>query len=72
MLMKRKEVLRRYRNLRAICTRHHTAAVKFLAQIAIMESARRLGWECPENGGSWRVGRPLVLVGMRLKSATQS
>jgi hypothetical protein len=43
MLMKRKEVLRRYRNLRAICTRHHTAAVKFLAQIAIMESARRLG-----------------------------
>ena len=43
MLMKRKEVLRRYRNLRAICTRHHTAAVKFLAQPAIMESARRLG-----------------------------
>jgi hypothetical protein len=43
MLMKRRDVLRRYRNLRAICTRHHTAAVKFLAQSAIMESARRLG-----------------------------
>jgi hypothetical protein len=43
MLMKRKEVLRRYRNLRAICTRHHSAAVKFLAQPAILESARRLG-----------------------------
>jgi len=43
MLMKRRDVLRRYRNLRAICTRHHTAAVKFLAQPAIMESARRLG-----------------------------
>ena len=43
MLMKRRDVLRRYRNLRAICTRHRTAAVKFLAQPAIMESARRLG-----------------------------
>ena len=43
MLMKRRDVLRRYRNLRAICTRHHAAAVKFLAQPAIMESARRLG-----------------------------
>jgi hypothetical protein len=43
MLMKRRDVLRRYRNLRAICTRHHSAAVKFLAQPAIMESARRLG-----------------------------
>ena len=41
MLMKRRDVLRRYRNLRAICTRHHAAAVKFLAQPAIMESARR-------------------------------
>ena len=43
MLMKRRDVLRRYRNLRAICTRHHSAAIKFLAQPAIMESARRLG-----------------------------
>jgi hypothetical protein len=43
MLMKRRDVLRRYRNLRAICTRHHTEAVKFLAQPAIMKSARRLG-----------------------------
>lgn len=42
MLMKRRDVLRRYRNLRAICTRHHSAALKFLAQPAILESARRL------------------------------
>jgi hypothetical protein len=43
MLMKRRDLLRRYRNLRAVCTRHHSAAVQFLAQPVILESARRLG-----------------------------
>lgn len=39
----RGEVLRRYRHLRAIGTRHHSAALKFLTRAAILEPARRLG-----------------------------
>lgn len=41
--MRRGEVLRRYRHLRAIATRHHGAAVQFLARPSILEQARRLG-----------------------------
>jgi len=41
--MTREEVLCRYRHLRAISTRHHSAALKFLARPTIMENARRLG-----------------------------
>jgi hypothetical protein len=37
------ELLGRYRHLRAISTRHHSAALKFLARPTIMEHARRLG-----------------------------
>ena len=41
--MRRGELLRRYRDLRAIGTRHHGAALKFLARSAILEHAKRLG-----------------------------
>jgi hypothetical protein len=41
--MEREAVLRRYRHLRAIGMHHHHAALKFLAQPAIAEYARRLG-----------------------------
>jgi hypothetical protein len=37
------EVLDRYRQLRAISTQHHSAALKFLARSTILEHARRLG-----------------------------
>lgn len=37
------EHLRRYRHWRAINTRHHSAALKFLARSTILEHARRLG-----------------------------
>lgn len=39
----RKEILTRYRHLRAIATRHHTEALKFLSRSAILEQARHLG-----------------------------
>jgi hypothetical protein len=41
--MTRREILRRYRHLRAIVTHHHSAALKFLTPAAIIERARRLG-----------------------------
>jgi hypothetical protein len=41
--MTRKDVLTRYRHLRAISVRHHGAALKFLARPAIIENARQLG-----------------------------
>jgi len=41
--MTREEVLCRYRHLRAISTRHHSAALKFLGRPTIMEHAQRLG-----------------------------
>jgi hypothetical protein len=41
--MTRKDVLTRYRHLRAISVRHHGAALKYLARPAIIENARRLG-----------------------------
>jgi hypothetical protein len=41
--MKREDVLRRYRHLRAIGMHHHSAALKCLARPAIVEHARRLG-----------------------------
>lgn len=43
MMMERREVLRRYRHLRAIGRHHHSAALKFLARPVIVEHARRLG-----------------------------
>src|SRR5271166_2993328 len=42
-LMTRREILRRYRHLRAIVTHHHSAALKFLTPAAIIERARGLG-----------------------------
>jgi hypothetical protein len=41
--MTREEVLCRYRHLRAISTRHHSAALKFLVRPNIMEHAQSLG-----------------------------
>lgn len=41
--MTRQDVLSRYRHLRAISRRHHSAALKFLARSAILEHARHLG-----------------------------
>jgi hypothetical protein len=41
--MTREEVLCRYRHLRAISTRHHSGALKFLVRPNIMEHAERLG-----------------------------
>jgi hypothetical protein len=39
----REEILTRYRHLRAIATRHHAEALKFLPRPAILEQARHLG-----------------------------
>jgi hypothetical protein len=41
--MTREEILDRYRRLRAISTRHHGAALKFLSHAAILVHAKRLG-----------------------------
>jgi hypothetical protein len=41
--MGRDAILTRYRHLRAISTRHHSAALEFLSRQAILEQARRLG-----------------------------
>ena len=41
--MTRKEILARYRHLRTISTHHHSAALKFVPQPAILEHAKRLG-----------------------------
>ena len=41
--MSRDEVLARYRHLRAISTRHHTEALRFLSRPALLEQARQLG-----------------------------
>jgi hypothetical protein len=41
--MTREEILDRYRRLRAISTRHHSAALEFLSRPAILEHAKRLG-----------------------------
>src|SRR4051812_3074091 len=41
--MSREEVLARYRHLRAISTRHHTEALRFLSRPALLEQARHLG-----------------------------
>jgi len=38
-----REILRRYRHLRAIVTRHHSAALKFQAPDAILEQAKHIG-----------------------------
>jgi hypothetical protein len=40
--MQREEILERYRHLRAISTRHHSAALDCLARPAILEQARHL------------------------------
>ena len=42
-LLSRTEVLARYRHLREISKRHHSAALKFLSKDAVMSQARRLG-----------------------------
>ena len=39
----RDEILTRYRRLRAISTRHHTEAMRFLSRPALLEQARHLG-----------------------------
>ena len=41
--MTRAEILDRYRQLRAISARHHSAALGFVSRQAILEQARRLG-----------------------------
>src|SRR3954462_11848140 len=41
--MSREEGLARYRHLRAISTRHHTEALRFLSRPALLEQARHLG-----------------------------
>src|SRR3974377_1783450 len=50
-MMQREDVLRRYRQLRAIGTHHHSAALKFLARPASVEHTRHVGL---------RMGRTLV------------
>ena len=39
----REEILTRYRHLRAMATRHHSEALKFLSRSALLEQARHLG-----------------------------
>src|SRR5919205_3320988 len=41
--MARDEVLQRYRHLRLISIGHHSGALKFLSQPALLEHAKRLG-----------------------------
>ena len=41
--MSRDEVLTRYRRLRAISTRHHSEALRFVPRSTLLEQARRLG-----------------------------
>ena len=41
--MSRDEILTRYRHLRAISTRHHSEALRFVPRSALLEQARRLG-----------------------------
>jgi hypothetical protein len=41
--MIREEILDHYRRLRAISTRHHSAALEFVSRQAILEHAKRLG-----------------------------
>jgi hypothetical protein len=41
--MQQREILDRYRNLRAISTHHHSAALDYLARPAILEHAKHLG-----------------------------
>jgi hypothetical protein len=41
--MSRAEILTRYRHLRAISTRHHNEALRFVPRSALLEQARRLG-----------------------------
>jgi hypothetical protein len=41
--MQREDILDRYRHLRAISTRHHSAALGCLARPAILQQAKRLG-----------------------------
>jgi hypothetical protein len=41
--MQREEILDRYHHLRAISTRHHSAALDCLARSAILERAKHLG-----------------------------
>ena len=41
--MTREEILERYRQLRAISTRHHSAALELVSREAVLEHARRLG-----------------------------
>jgi hypothetical protein len=43
VLLSRTEVLARYRHLREISKRHHSAALEFLSKDAVMSLARRLG-----------------------------
>jgi len=43
VLLSRTEVLARYRHLREISKRHHSAALEFLSKDAVMSQARRLG-----------------------------
>ena len=41
--MSRAEILTRYRHLRAISTRHHSEALRFVPRSVLLEQARRLG-----------------------------
>ncbi len=41
--MTREEILERYRQLRAISTHHHSAALEYLSRPTILEHAKRLG-----------------------------
>ncbi|MEO9189243.1 MAG: hypothetical protein ABI224_04450 [Acetobacteraceae bacterium] len=42
-MMNREEILGRYRHLREVGRRHHSAALQFLARTTVLEHARRLG-----------------------------
>lgn len=42
-MLRRGEILERYRRLRALCVEHHGAAINHLARAAIVEQAKRLG-----------------------------
>jgi hypothetical protein len=44
--LQRKEILNRYRHLREVSTRHHNAALDFVARSTVLERAKHLGCLC--------------------------
>ena len=53
-IMPQRDILERYRHLRGITTRHHSAALARLAGPTLLEQAKHLGLFIPTRGVSTR------------------